>query len=121
MAVQESMARRRLVVAAYADPLKRDYVNGEPFSPYLVSGGDAETIASLVAHYVTHDADRRRLVDRAYEHARTLSWKRTAGEYLKLWAAAPRRQDRLRSFRNRASLAWKFATEAHTPASAWQV
>lgn len=86
MAMQEAMARKRLVVAAYASPLKRDYVRGEPFSPYLVSGGDAESIAEQVAYYAAHADERRRLIAEGHAHARTLSWKRTAAAYLDLWS-----------------------------------
>ncbi len=113
LAMQEAMARRRLVVAAYADPLKRDYVCGEPFSPYLVSGGDATTIAAKVAHYATSDAERRALVDAAYAHARTLNWRRTAEAYVKIWRDPPRPDVSL-SWPQRARLAWKLAKEQRT-------
>jgi glycosyltransferase involved in cell wall biosynthesis len=116
MAIQESMARRRLVVAAYPDPLKDLYVNGEPFSPWLVSGGDAETIARHVAHYATHDDERRSLVGGGYKHACTLSWSKTADEYLKLWEQAPRRQNRLEqsTFASRIKIARAVSHEART-------
>ncbi len=110
MAMQEAMARRRLVVAAYVDPMKRDYVNGEPFSPYLVSGGDAETIASLVAHYIRQPDERHRLVKLAYAHARTLSWTRTARAYLNLWERAPRREERQSSWFERLVTASRIRT-----------
>ncbi len=115
MAIQESMARRRLVVAAYPDPLKDLYVNGEPFSPYLVSGGDAETIAAHVAHYATQDDERRKLVEGGYQHASTLSWSKTADEYLKLWKEAPRRKNRLQhaTFKSKIKLARAVAREAN--------
>lgn len=115
MAMQEAMARRRLVVAAYVDPLKRDYVCGEPFSPYLLAGGDPETIAALTARYARDHAARAALVERAYTHACTLSWRRTASEYLKLWQTAPRRKSRMSSLRERTSLAWTLRREARAP------
>jgi glycosyltransferase involved in cell wall biosynthesis len=115
MAMQEAMARRRLVVAAYTDPLKRDYVNGEPFSPYLVSAGDAESIAGHVQKYALDHAARVRRVDEAFEYARTLSWTKTAREYLALWEAAPRRHLRTMSQMQRAGLAWRLRSEARRP------
>jgi glycosyltransferase involved in cell wall biosynthesis len=115
MAMQEAMARRRLVVAAYVDPLKRDYVNGEPFSPYLVSGGDAETIADHVAHFARHDTERHELTRRAFEHARTLSWQKTACQYMELWEKAPRRTARRQSLMERAKLALALEFEARSP------
>ncbi|NOX59822.1 MAG: glycosyltransferase family 4 protein [Planctomycetes bacterium] len=114
MAIQESMARKRLVVAAYKDPLKDLYVNGEPFGPWLVSGGDAEAIAKHVAYYANHNDERRNLVDQAYAHARTLSWSKTADAYLQLWSQAPRRQERLHhnSFTAKIKFARRVRNEA---------
>lgn len=85
MAIQEAMARRRLVLAGYVDPLKRDYVCGEPFSPYLVAEGNGPALAERVIYYSDHPQERAALIDRAYQHARTLSWSRTAAAYLDLW------------------------------------
>ena len=85
MAIQEAMARRRLVVAAYTDPLKKDYIGGEPFSPYLVMAGDGEELARKVAHHIDHPDQRADLISRAFDHARTLSWTKTAEGYLELW------------------------------------
>jgi len=111
MAIQEAMARKRLVIAAYVDPLKRDYVLGEPFSPHLVAGGDAETIANHVLHFSRdHDA-RRTLVEKAFAHARTLSWRKTALAYCDLWRTAPRRQQRRQWLISRMMLARSLARE----------
>jgi glycosyltransferase involved in cell wall biosynthesis len=89
MAIQEAMARRRLVLAGYVDPLKRDYVCGEPFSPYLVAEGNGSALAERVIYYSDHPQERAALIDRAYQHARTLSWGRTAAAYLDLWHRRP--------------------------------
>ena len=85
MAMQEAMARRRLVLAAFVDPLKADYVGTETFSPFLVPVGDSAELARKVVHYIDHPEDRAALVGRAFEHAQTLTWQRTAEAYLALW------------------------------------
>ncbi len=85
MAIQEAMARRRLVCAAYFDPLKRDYVCTEPFSPYLLATDSAGGIAQIVEEMITHPLKRKKLVDRAFEYASTLTWKTTAQAYLGMW------------------------------------
>ncbi len=85
MAMQEAMARRRLVLAAFTDPLKEDYVGTEPFSSYLVAAGTGADLAERVIHFMDHPEQRRALVDRAFAHARTLTWERTAESYVGLW------------------------------------
>ena len=87
MAILEAMARRRLVVAAYIDPLKRDYVCGEWFSEYIVTGKSGDELAAKTAFYFRHENKRKELVDRAYD-------RRTAESYMDIWnrqLANPRR------------------------------
>lgn len=85
MTIQEAMARRRLVLSAYNSPLKKDYLCGESFSPYLSAAGGGDQLARKVAHYIDHPDERSAIIDRAYQHARTLTWARTARAYLDLW------------------------------------
>jgi glycosyltransferase involved in cell wall biosynthesis len=85
MAIQEAMARRRLVLAAYLNPLKRDYLSGERFSPHLVAVGTADELASRTAHFIDHPDRRAAIIERAFAHTQTLTWSRTAAAYLTLW------------------------------------
>jgi len=85
MAIQEAMARRRVVLAGYVDPLKHDYVCGEPFSSYLTAAGDGAALARQVLYHIEHPQERALCVARAFQYARGLSWKRTAAAYLGLW------------------------------------
>ena len=89
LAIQEAMARRRLVVATYVNQLKRDYVCEESFSPHLVVGGTPPELAALVIRYAQHNEERARIVDGAFAHAKNLTWHRTAQGFLKLWRSAP--------------------------------
>lgn len=85
MAIQEAMARRRLVVAAYVEPLRTDYVCGEPFSSFIVKASTGSAMAELLAPLLVDHEARRRLVASAYEHACRLTWSATAEMYLKTW------------------------------------
>ena len=85
MAIQEAMARRRLVLAAYGDPLKKDYVGSEPFSPFLIAVQDSAELVDRLEHFIEHPGERHNLIERAYQHARTLTWEHTAKAYVELW------------------------------------
>jgi len=87
MAIQEAMARRRAVIAAYSNPLRRDYVCGESFSPFLVPVADASQLAVEVMQLIDQAPRRQALVQRAFSYAQTLSWDATAQEFLALWKA----------------------------------
>ena len=85
MAIQEAMARRRLVLAGYHTPMKKDYLTGESFGPYLLAVGSGAELAEQVVHHVRHPGARIGLIERAYAHALTLRWSNTAEAYLSLW------------------------------------
>ncbi len=85
MAIQEAMGRRRLVCAGYVDPLKRDYICGESFSPYLLATDTADGIAQIVEDMISNPLKRQLIVDRAYVYARSLRWEITARSFLGMW------------------------------------
>jgi glycosyltransferase involved in cell wall biosynthesis len=99
MAIQEAMARRRLVAAAYIDPLRRDYVCGEPFSPFIVKGSTGPALADAIVPFLRDHEARQRFVEAAYAHALQLTWGATASVYIDHWqgmlAADSRRTDAL--------------------------
>jgi glycosyltransferase involved in cell wall biosynthesis len=111
LAIQEAMVRRRLVITTYVNDLRRDYVSGEPFSPYLEVGATPEAIADRVAHFIANPADRARRVQEAYDHVCTLSWDRTARGYLDLWGRSSKPIEHAPNWFERASLALRLASE----------
>ena len=115
MAIQEVMARRRLVVAAYVDPIKRDYVGGEAFSPYLVAAANGAEVAEKITYYTDHHEARSTLVARAFELATTLTWRRTAGAYLNLWQERLTHSNGAVSTGEALRLAWVLNREARIP------
>lgn len=119
MAMQEAMARRRLVLAAHVDPLRCDYVGTEPFSPYLVSAANGAEIARQVAYYIDHPSAHEALVERAFQHARTLTWQRTASAYLQFWQERLAHPQLHCSARGVLKLAWDINREVGTPKTNW--
>jgi len=91
MAIFEAMARRRLVAAAYVDPLKRDYICGEWFSPLIVKGASGGELADEFIRFIRNDALRREWTGRAFAAVRRLSWRATAETYLDMWTRLTRR------------------------------
>jgi len=85
MAIQEAMARRRPVIAACVNPLRFDYVVGEPFGPYVAAARSSGAIAENAAHLLNHPDRAAAQADRAFHHVRRLTWDRTAEAYLDLW------------------------------------
>ncbi|MCG3131015.1 MAG: hypothetical protein FLDDKLPJ_01790 [Phycisphaerae bacterium] len=87
MSIFEAMARRRCVVAAYVDPLKRDYVCGEWFSPLIGKARDGVEAAESVAELLRDPQLRRTRAEAAFQAVRRLNWATTAREYVRVWRA----------------------------------
>ncbi len=119
MAIQEAMARRRLVLASYVDPLKKDYVGTERFSPHIVPVGDARQLADRVEFYIDHPKERAELVSRAFEHALDLTWERTARAYLQFWTERLAEPRKAGSTASALKLAWSLSRETGIPKAEW--
>ncbi len=100
-----------MVVATHVNELKDDYVREEPFSPFLRIGGNGEQLADLVAHYRTRADERLKLVNEAFAHVRTLTWRRNAQGYLDFWNRSATSLART-SWCDRASLAMQLCAES---------
>ena len=112
MAIQEAMARQRLVFAAYGDPLKHDYVGAESFSPHVVTVATGEDLAAQVEYYIEHLPARAALVSQAFNHAKMLTWTRTAQMYSTFWQTQLANPRPGLSRLCGARLAWLFEREA---------
>ena len=119
MVIQEAMARRRLVFAAYPDPLKGDYVGGESFSPHIVTVQSGAELADRVTHFIDQGDERRGMVERAFEQVRTLTWTRTAETYLGLWRKRLAVQSPERSRWETFKTALILNHETSTPKATW--
>lgn len=85
MAIQEAMARRRAVIAAYTNPLRRDYLCGESFSPYLITVGSASELAEQATRLMDHPREWVARVERAFDYACRLTWDATARAFEHFW------------------------------------
>lgn len=88
MAIFEAMARRRPVVAAYVDPLKRDYVCGEWFSRHILTGSSGADLANRVLPLMRDACLCEQAAREAFEPVRRLSWRTTARQYVAVWRQA---------------------------------
>jgi glycosyltransferase involved in cell wall biosynthesis len=112
MAIQEAMARRRLVFAAYNNPLKHDYLCGERFSRHLIAVQSAQELADRVSYFADHSRERQERTTRAFEYARGLTWERTAEAFMRLWEERLGSPVASHSLWTRAKWTWALSQEA---------
>lgn len=121
MAIQEAMARRRAVIAAYQNPLRRDYVSAESFSPHLVAVENGSELAAQVIRLIDHPEERSTQTTQAYAYARTLSWDATANAFENLWTSRLANRTAQIGLVRRMSISWALGCEVfpRCPDKAW--
>lgn len=85
LSILEAMAAKRLVFAAYDNPLKEDSLRITPFSKYIVIANSPSDLISKIFFYLDHLKEKEKLVKSAYGWVRDHSWEQIASTYLKLW------------------------------------
>jgi len=85
LGILEAMAAKRLVIAAYDNLLKKDYLQKTPFNEYIVTTNSPVQIAQQVSYYLSQKKEYDQLVKRAHRWVKNLTWDTVVSVYLKLW------------------------------------
>lgn len=93
LSMLQALMHKKLVVATYDNPLKRDYLIDSPFSKFILVEEDPEKVIELIAQ-----ENRKQLndmIDKGYIWAHKQTWEKVANIYYKLWnvsgGSTPRR------------------------------
>lgn len=86
MAILEAFARHRVVLSAYGNEWKKDYLTGERFSPFLAAFPDGAALAREIARLADEPGECDRRAAAAFEFARGLSWDRCAACFEGMWS-----------------------------------
>lgn len=85
LSILEAFAHKRLVIALYDNPVKKDYLGMVPYSKFIVLEESPEKIAEKVIHYMKNPNESEILVEKAYEWVKDKNWESIVNIYLKLW------------------------------------
>lgn len=85
LSILEALAAKRLVFAAYDNPLKRDYLTMAPFANFIVVEQDSKKLAAKVLYYLKHPEKEKKMVEKGYEWVKKQTWQEAGKLYLKLW------------------------------------
>lgn len=86
LSMLEAMSGRRLVLAVYDNPLKKDYLKMSPFSDLLVISESAPELAEKIEFYLAHPQEEKIMVEKAYNWASKQTWDKVVEIYIKLWS-----------------------------------
>ena len=85
LTIFEAMAAKRLVFAAYDNPLKEDYLKMSPFAELINIVGSENELAEKVLHFLNNPKEAEMLVENAFEWIKKNTWKEMYDTYLRLW------------------------------------
>ena len=90
LSILEAMAHKCIAVAAYDNPLKKDYYKLTPFSKWIIISNSPDEISKKIQYYSKHEKQTKKLIEGGYAWVKQQTWEKLTGLYLKLWGAKSR-------------------------------
>ena len=85
LSILESLIFKKTVVAAYENPLKKDYLEMTPFSKWINIVNTDLQVLKIVEHLLKGTINQHKL-NEGYKWAVEQKWERTAELYIHLWS-----------------------------------
>ena len=85
LSILEAFANKRLVIAQYDNPVKKDYLEKTPYKDYIDIVNTPEAIAGKVNYLLKNNKEIENKVNRAFEWVQKSSWENVVDNYIKLW------------------------------------
>lgn len=83
LSIIEAMSCKRLVVATYANAIKKDYLTYHPMAKNMIIAGSPAELTEKINHLTK--VKEKLMVETAYRWAKKQTWQKLASHYLKLW------------------------------------
>lgn len=85
LSMLEGMIMKRLVFAAYATKVKKDYLKISPFKKYIIIVSSAQSLVGHIINYRNKPKQYDKQLEKAFNWAKENSWDSVVASYLKLW------------------------------------
>ncbi len=85
LSMLEAMIQKRLVIAVYNNPLKKDYLLDSPFRKYVDICSSGNDIAEKIEFYIKNPKEEEKKIDKAYLWAKEQTWEKVVDTYINLW------------------------------------
>jgi glycosyltransferase involved in cell wall biosynthesis len=85
LSILESLAQKRIVIATYDNPIKKDYLMMSPFKKYISIAENSEEIAKFVDFYLKNREKEEKVVEDGFNFAKKQTWEKMTDTYVKLW------------------------------------
>lgn len=85
LSILEAMAAKKMVFAVFDNPIKEDYLKLSPFAKFINILSNEKDLASKVQFYYSNKNIEQKMINDAYQWAKTQSWDAVVSVYEKLW------------------------------------
>lgn len=85
LSIIESMAHRSIVIAAYQNQLKKDYLLTSPFKNQILISDSYQKIVNFINQCQKDSSKRQKCVSRSFKACKTFTYAHLCQEYLNLW------------------------------------
>jgi len=84
LTILEAMASRRLVVAVYDNPIKKDYLLMTPYKDWIITSDKSEGLARIIFNKLG-SKPKIVMIEKSHDWIQNQTWNNLAREYLDLW------------------------------------
>jgi len=85
LSILEALMSKRLVIAAFDNPVKEDYLRMTPYADSITISNDPSEIAGQVVRLLKNKKEQQALIEKGYKYARGYTWEAVVDAYLTLW------------------------------------
>lgn len=85
LSILEAFATKKLVVATYDNPLKKDYLTMTPFAAWMIIEKSPEKIVERIDELLQNPKKEEKMTSSSYNWVKKQSWEKLVDTYLTLW------------------------------------
>ncbi len=86
LSMLEAMLNRRVIIAVYDNPVKRDYLYDSPFAKHIEICKSSDEVYQKVDFYINNPQEEKKKIEAAYRWAKKQTWEKVAQDYRNLWS-----------------------------------
>lgn len=85
LSMLQSLIHKKLVVAVYDNPLKKDYLLDSPFARFVLTGNNGSDISGELVRTLKNNTELQKMCDEGFAWAQKQTWEKVVDIYLELW------------------------------------
>lgn len=85
LTIFEALAHKCLVFSAYQNPMQKDYYEMTPFSKFIITADNSESLSKIFKYYKNNSGISDKLTNAGFKWVQDQTWENMTQSYLLLW------------------------------------